>query len=214
MVIAGGVNTGVGASVTLYTGEEMRPPIHQLVDLGTGNEGTTNGIIGTIEGTAGVILIVAAFVPNRGVVPNNILRSGSGHSYAAEVIEGGTGRAFAGHGEFRLGSGDIVVPQGVEVTMPQMGRKIQDITGQLMEHGDWDGLLALARTNPKVADDLVGMATHLPGSKMPNLTLKAPNGLTIMSASRTVEDATGLRVLIQDAQGNWCWAACTLLRGR
>jgi hypothetical protein len=81
-----------------------------------------------------------------------------------------------------------------------------------MEKGDWDGLTALARTNPKVADDLIGMSSYLPGARIPNLTLKAPDGLTIMRASKTVEDATPLNVLIQDAQGNWCWAACTRFR--
>ena len=140
------------------------------------------------------------------------MRSGTGHGYAANVLEGGTGRAFAGHGELRYGSGDLIVPQGTSITMPRMGHQIQDVTGRLMERGDWDGLTALARTNPKVADDLIGMSSYLPGARIPNLTLKAPDGLTIMRASKTVEDATPLQILIQDAQGNWCWAACTKYR--
>lgn len=144
--------------------------------------------------------------------PNSAVRSGSGHGYAANVLEGGTGRAFAGHGELRYGSGDLIVPQGTSITTPRMGHQIQDVTGRLMEQGDWDALAVLARTNPKVADDLIGMATHLPGAKIPNFTLKAPDGLTIMRASKTVEDATPLQVLIKDAQGNWCWAACTKYR--
>jgi len=81
-----------------------------------------------------------------------------------------------------------------------------------MEQGDWDSLLALAKNNPKVADDLIGMSTYLPGAKIPNVTLKAPDGLSIMRASKTVVEATPLRVLIQDSQGNWCWAACMKYR--
>jgi len=142
----------------------------------------------------------------------NAVRGESGHSYAANVLEGGTGRAFAGHGELRYGSGDLIVPRGASVTTPRMGRQIQDLTGRLMERGDWEGLSALAKTNPKVADDLIGMSTYLPNAKIPNLTLKAPDGLTIMRSSKTVVDATPLRVLIQDAQGNWCWAACMKYR--
>jgi hypothetical protein len=81
-----------------------------------------------------------------------------------------------------------------------------------MERGDWDGLLEAARRDPRVADDLVGMATHLPGARVPNYTLKAPNGLTIHRESITVEDATPLLDLLGPNSGPRVWAGCTELR--
>jgi hypothetical protein len=40
----------------------------------------------------------------------------AGHGYARKIFPGGTGRAFAGHGEFRAGAGTTVVP-GVDLTL-------------------------------------------------------------------------------------------------
>lgn len=139
-----------------------------------------------------------------------------GHQYAAEVLDGGTGRAFAGHGELRSGAGDFIVPQGTAVTLPRRGIRILDETGGFIERGDWDGLAAAARTNPRIARDVEGLATYLPGASVPNYTLKAPTNrspaLRIYSRSTTVEDATPLSQLLDAHMGPCEWAACTEFR--
>lgn len=81
-----------------------------------------------------------------------------------------------------------------------------------MERGDWDGLFEAARHDPRVADDLVGMASHLPGAEVPDYTRKAPNGLTISRESISVEDATPLSGLLRAHPGRRVWAACTIPR--
>lgn len=35
-----------------------------------------------------------------------------GHKYAAGILSGGSGKAFAGHGKYVFGSGDFWVPDG------------------------------------------------------------------------------------------------------
>ena len=107
----------------------------------------------------------------------------SGHSYAAQVIIGGSGQAFAGHGQIRQPTTFVVAP-GTSITTPRIGHSIQDITGQMMERNEWDALAQVAITNPKVQDDLVGMVTHLPGATIPNATLLAPDNLKIRLVSR------------------------------
>jgi hypothetical protein len=78
-----------------------------------------------------------------------------------------------------------------------------------MERGDWDGLLNAAARDPRIADDVIGMATHLPDATVPSYTLKAPNGLDIYRQSLTVEDATQLVDLLKANQGPRVWAGCT-----
>ena len=98
----------------------------------------------------------------------------SGHRFASEVLEGGSGRAFAGHGHFGADSGDLIVPDGTFITLPRKGARILDETGRYIERGDWDGLAAAAARNPRIARDIEGMATYLPGARIPNYTLTAP----------------------------------------
>ena len=135
-----------------------------------------------------------------------------GHPYADDVIEGGSGRAVAGHGEYRPGSGTTIVPEGTSITLPRDGVNILDETGRYIERGDWDGLAAAAQRNPRIANDIDGMTTHLPGSEVPNYTLKAPNGLSVHRNSTTVEDPTPLSRILEPNMGCVDWAACTTYR--
>ncbi|PRQ09409.1 RHS repeat domain-containing protein [Enhygromyxa salina] len=136
-------------------------------------------------------------------------RAGAGDGYAEAVVPGGTGRAFAGHGEFRVWSGDVVIPEGTTLTLPtRHGRGIYDRTGSLIEQGRWD----LISQNPRLMADIEGAASYLPGAKIPNYTLKAPNTLRIHAKSTTVEDATPLSDLLQPNAGHLEWAACLLIR--
>ena len=181
-------------------------------ELGDVNLGSASRL-GTMTDTAGATGIRRAeeAVANEAMrgVPT---RGSDGHGYASEVLEGGSGRAFAGHGEYRIGAGTMTVPNGTSITMPRDGISILDRTAGFMERGDWDGLMELARTDPRVADELMGMATHLPGSSIPNFTLKPPVGLRVYSASNTVEDPTSLLDILKPDSGNICWAACTHTR--
>ena len=128
---------------------------------------------------------------------------------AKEMIEGGAGNVFAGHGTLRLSMADEMVELPVDLTIPRHDTKIQDITGHLMENNAWKELAELAKTDSDIADDLVGMSTHLRGSLWHNYTLTGPKDLSIMSNSTTVEDTTSLSSLLKDKFGRWVWAACT-----
>ncbi|MDQ6788071.1 MAG: FG-GAP-like repeat-containing protein [Acidobacteriota bacterium] len=139
---------------------------------------------------------------SRGLSPN-------GQNYARSVTEGGTGRAFAGHGEFRYGSGTTTVPPGTSITFwTEEGMGIPDAMGKLIETGDYDAIIQ----NPAFAARMEGAVTHLPGAEIPNFTLKAPNGLNIMSNSLVVEDATTLSDLLNPGMGQMDWAACLKAR--
>lgn len=135
--------------------------------------------------------------------------SDGGKGHANSVSEGGTGDAFAGHGSFRYGDGEVTVPEGTSITMPAPDKRILDPTGRFIEAGDWEGLLDAASQNPRVAADLDGMMTHLPGAKIPNYTLHTPDNLDILSKSMTVESRTSLDQLLKPNMGSVQWAACT-----
>ncbi|MBP2161596.1 MULTISPECIES: putative adhesin [Asticcacaulis] len=146
------------------------------------------------------------------VVAERALGGSEGLPYARTVLDGGSGRAIAGHGEYRLGSGDFVVPEGTAITLPREGISILDETGQFMERGDWEGLAAAAQRNPRIANDIEGMTTYLPGSTIPDYTLRAPNGLTIYRNSTTVGGSTPLSTILEPNLGCVSWAACTVVK--
>ncbi|WP_375335004.1 RHS repeat-associated core domain-containing protein [Gilliamella apicola] len=137
------------------------------------------------------------------------LNSDSGQYYAKEILEGGTGTAFAGHGYYRFGTGEIIVPEGTMITLPREDISIADITGRLIERGDWEGLIKLAETDSHVRSDLIGMRTWLPGEKIPNYILDVPRRLIIYRNSMVVAQPTELRVLLKPNMGCVQWAACT-----
>jgi RHS repeat-associated protein len=122
---------------------------------------------------------------------------GAGDACASTVIDGGRAdgeTVFAGHGEYRYGSGDTVVPDGttLKVYSPH-GGTISDSTGLAIELG----------LGP------AAVTTYGPGSVVPNYTLKPPTGLTVMSGSTTVDAPTQLSGLLQPGMGTVNWAACT-----
>jgi RHS repeat-associated protein len=132
-----------------------------------------------------------------------VTRGGDGLGYAREVLDGGTGRAFAGHGELRYGAGDFTVPEGASISMySPHGTGIPDDLGRLIESGNYDAIYA----NPAFRE--MNPMTHLSGSTIPNYSLSAPNGLKVLRNSQTVEDAATLSNLIQAGSGHWDWAAC------
>jgi filamentous hemagglutinin len=150
------------------------------------------------------------------------LLSNAGHPYAKEVLPGGTGRAYAGHGEFRYGTNPkaFTVPDGTALsiwTKPGIG--LPDRLGRLIEMGDYDTLSTLFSKDSRVQERLTGAATHLPGAgqvtglpgdvRIPNYTLSAPTKLRIHKNSITVEDSRTLSELIQPDSGHLEWAACT-----
>ena len=150
-------------------------------------------------------------VPNNTSLERSFLGSSEGHQFAGSVTPGGTGTALAGHGKYVLGSGDVVVPNGSAVTLPREGITILDETGRYIEAGDWDGLARAAAQNPRIANDIEGMTTWLPGAKVPNYTLSAPTNppLNILQNSTTVDSGTTLDRLLQPNMGCVQWAACT-----
>jgi RHS repeat-associated protein len=142
-----------------------------------------------------------------------ISRTGAGDGYASGILEGGTGRAFAGHGQYRFGTypKDTIVPNGTTIsvwTEPNVG--ISDSIGKLIEQGKYDELGQIFRTNPTAARNLTGARSYLPGAEVPNYHLLAPKDLWIYRSSITVEDATPLSRLLQPNMGHLDWAACTM----
>ncbi|MBK8802426.1 MAG: RHS repeat protein [Fibrobacteres bacterium] len=130
-----------------------------------------------------------------------------GRSYAKSVTEGGSGNAFAGHGEYRHGSGTVTVPEGTSVTVwGEHGKAILDDLGGLVEQGAYDRIASTPGLNT------TGARTYLPGAEMPNYTLKAPTGLDIFRNSMTVENSTPLSQLLKSNMGHIDWAACLLYR--
>jgi len=142
--------------------------------------------------------------PNRGGL------SSKGFGYAREKVPGGSGRAFEGHGEYRAGSGDTIVPEGTYVYMPrEAGRTIPDELGFALARDDWDSILA----NPEWVNILTTEGKiYQPGEAIPNYTLKAPDRLRVSSESMVVEDATPLSDLLEPGQGFLVWAACSEYR--
>jgi hypothetical protein len=139
--------------------------------------------------------------------------SNSGYQYAEEVLPGGTGRAFAGHGAFRYGTNPkaFTVPEGTALSIwSKPDTKIPDRLGRLIETGDYDKLADLFTRDPVAQDRLTGARIYLPGSnKIPNYTLSAPKDLKIHKNSITVEDPRTLSELVKPNSGHLDWAACT-----
>ncbi|WP_372851859.1 putative adhesin [Pseudomonas protegens] len=138
------------------------------------------------------------------------LGSAAGHDYAGGGLEGGTGTAYAGHGQYRYGVGETIDPEGIAITLPREGIRITDATGQFIERGDWEGSFAAGLKNPRIANDIEGMATWLSGAKVLNCSLSSPTNLVILKKnSSTVEQRTSLSELLKYYAGCVQWAACT-----
>jgi hypothetical protein len=145
-----------------------------------------------------------------------LIDSKAGHKYAEEVLPGGTSKALAGHGEFRYGTNPkaFTVQDGSSVSIwSKPDTLLPDRLGRLIETGDYDKLAELFSRDPIAQDRLTGAATHFPGAKIPNYTLKAPKDLKIHENSITVEDPTLLSDLVKPNSGHFDWAACTQFPG-
>lgn len=102
------------------------------------------------------------------------------------------------------------MPEGTAITLPRQDIRILDRTGQYIEKGDWEGLANLAKVDQRVARDLEGMTTWLPGAKVPEYTLFAPdNRINLFSNSRTVNQPTPLSEILEPNQGCIQWGVCT-----
>jgi hypothetical protein len=213
------------ALVGWYASEPIGKAVHNLTgkafgegsDLQIAAELGLTGFTAVLAGRTGLKGgaangVAAAESKWAGAATSRALGGSDGLPYARAVLPGGSGRSIAGHGEYRLGSGNIVVPEGTAITLPREGISITDRTGQFMERGDWEGLAAAAERNARIADDVQGMTTHLPGSSIPNYTLSAPDRLTIYRNSTTVAESTPLSNIIEPNMGCINWAACTVVR--
>ncbi len=101
------------------------------------------------------------------------------------------------------------MPPGTSITLPREGITIWDKTGRYIETGDWLGLSEAAKNHTRIANDIEGMTTWLPGSKIPNYRLSPPNTLNIYSNSVIVSESIHIEFLLKPNMGYRQWAACT-----
>jgi hypothetical protein len=137
-------------------------------------------------------------------------RAGNGMSYASKILEGGTGRALAGHGELRAGLENFmtVVPEGSSITnWIKPGVRMPDSLGRAIELGAYESIYK----NPDWVQLINGAHSALPGTSVPNYFLKTPDRLTIFKNSITVDVSTPLSTLFREYSGHLEWAACTVL---
>jgi hypothetical protein len=154
--------------------------------------------------------IAEAGVAGAGLEGMRALPGDAGHFGAGSVTPGGTGTALSGHGGKLRDDGYFIVPQATSITLPRPDISILDKTGKYIEKGDWEGLANLARRDPRVAKDLDGMATWLPGAKVPAYTLFEPDaGINLFSNSHSVRRPTPLQEILEPGLGCIQWAACT-----
>ncbi|WP_244923930.1 RHS repeat-associated core domain-containing protein [Enhygromyxa salina] len=140
----------------------------------------------------------AASAAGGAVSPVRPAVTNAGHAYAKALYPGGSGRAFAGHGELRLGAGNVTVPEGTSLTFySKHGKSLTDRAGRRVERGSRFGLRRYK---------------FFPGDRVPNYTLKPPDGLKIRQNSITVATPTPLSDLLVPNMGDLDWAACRVTR--
>jgi RHS repeat-associated protein len=131
----------------------------------------------------------------------------TGEKAAATITQGGTGRAFAGHGEILDDMSFVTIPENTSLTFwVGEGEKISDPLAKLIEQGNY----IEAVSNPAfLAEINTGAVTHLSGSVIPNAILTKPSNLNIMSNSMTVLEETRIGELLNVNKGKRLdWAAC------
>jgi hypothetical protein len=75
-------------------------------------------------------------------------------------LPGGTGRAFAGHGEFKYGTTpkNFIVPEDAALSIwSKPDVRIPDSVGQLIETGNYEELAKLFKQNKEVRENLQGL---------------------------------------------------------
>ncbi|MQA18807.1 hypothetical protein GEV01_04690 [Rugamonas sp. FT103W] len=156
------------------------------------------------------------------------LGGANGHQFAANVTDGGSGQALAGHGVMDtsatvLGNGQYVSPAGTTVITPRPGITIADSTGRILENvTSVEHLESILSSGigpngeilrPRNFADLAGYNVISPGETGFNYTLLSPGyknkPLNIFSKSTTTDAATHLSVFLKPNMGCVFWAACT-----
>lgn len=105
--------------------------------------------------------------------------------------------------------GTILISPETSITLPALNARILDIMGQYVEDG-WGGLAMADLESPRIALDIQGMATYLPGTRISNYFLGPPCGLVIFRNSYAV---SSLASILAPNQGFLQWAACTQFLG-
>ena len=189
VAVAGLMWVGLSASAAMFitlgtfTTIGVLLGIHQLQTARTTRE--------KVAAALGIVLALVAFglgaraiygVPQPG--PPN---------FAADV-------QLDGHGGWFVQNGFTTVPEGTTVTVPTgIGRSITTRFGNAIASGD--------DLTPFFAD-MEGAVTYPAGSRIPNLTLGPPDGLTPIPGATNVPQLTTLSNLLQPNQGNVMWNAC------
>ncbi|MFB9913682.1 RHS repeat-associated core domain-containing protein [Rhizobium paknamense] len=149
------------------------------------------------------------FNPLSWIDPSGLRSGPSGHALAGSVDEGGSGRAFTGHGAYFPSQGTMIVPEGTPITVwARHGQSISDYAGKLIEKGEYDKVMQLMNANHPAANGLAPR-TYLPGTEMPNYTLYPPDqNINLMSNSTSVASPTPLSNLVTPNMGCMDWAVC------
>ncbi|MGW1163986.1 WXG100 family type VII secretion target [Streptomyces sp. NPDC002550] len=125
-----------------------------------------------------------------------------GRYYADRVLAGGRPdgeTVFAGHGYIEPKAGEIVVPEGTNISFyVQHGDMLPGLNGLTVERGVYPGGY---------------VETFGPGETIPNYTLGPPTpsgggGFSVFENSTTVAERTRLEDLLKPGMGNVHWAAC------
>ncbi len=156
-----------------------------------------------VEGGSELVLLFAGATGPKPAA--EMSRAGPGDKYAKDILPGGRAdkqTVLAGHGEYRAGSGNTVVPEGTRLHMySEHGTRIDNRLGLKIEGGE---------IGAESATETFG-----PGATVKDYTLVAPDeSVVIRSESTTVEDATRLSDLLKPNMGDVHWAACRSFRVR
>jgi hypothetical protein len=104
---------------------------------------------------------------------------------------------ISGHGSYDPRSGTFTVPEGTTIhTYTPHGASITDRLGNAIETGQHQGHIVFTHS-------------YLPGSRIPNYTISAPDDLIIMGNPMTVRADTPLSSLVRPNMGNCHLATCT-----
>lgn len=130
---------------------------------------------------------------------------------ATRWLEGGSGKAFGGHGIETVYTGTTTVPAGTTVVVPPPGLALPEKIGQAIESGDVWKVAGEVMLRPKILKLVESGAwrTFGPGSEMPNLVLYPNVTATMYVESITVGESTVIGDLLKPNMGCMFWAACT-----